>query len=200
MTGTSEFGEVSFTLSDLLVAAYNITANTYGTPVSAALGQTLDIDPEHDTDKLPAYGVTGRLLSVTRGAKIKIGHGGVDVDFLAVTGGVSNYTSNLTPNQRRRTRYPAGGAGLPYFGAIGVTATDDGGIAAVGLQACKLDKFPKFTADGKTNKFNMSESEGYAIPIAISGSLYLMTVRTYETASLWTAPANGTDFLAFFSA
>lgn len=182
------------------MAAYNITANTYGTPISAAIGQTLEVDPEHDTDKLPGYGVTMRLLSVARGAKIKIGMGGVDVDFLAVTAGVSNYTSNLTPNQRRRTRFPAGGAGLPYFGAIGLTPTDDGGVAAIGLQGCKLDKYPKYTADGKTNKFNMSEIEGYAIPVAISSVLYLMTVRTYETAALWTAPASGADFLAFFAA
>jgi hypothetical protein len=200
MPGTSEFAEVSYTLSDLVVAAYDITANTYGTPISAAIGQSLEVDAEHDTDKLQGYGVTMRLLSVPRGAKIKLGMGGVDFDFLAAVAGISNYLSNLSPNQQGRSRFPAGGSGLPYFGAIGVSATDDGGLAAIGLQACKLDKYPTWTADGKTNKFNMSEVNGYAVPVAIGGSLYLHTVRRYQQASLWTPPTTGAEFLAFFTA
>ena len=200
MPGVFEFGEVNYTLSDLIVAAYNKTANTYGTPATMASGQTLEVDSEHDTDKLQGYGVTTGLLSVARGAKLKFGGGGVDTDVMALISGISNYTSGLTPNQMRRSRFPAGGAGLPYFGCIGVGPTDDGGILAVGLQACKLDKFPPFKFDGKTNKFNMWECDGYAMPILISGSYFLHCARYYETASQWVAPTTGANFLAFFTA
>lgn len=199
MTGTLEFSEVSFTLTDLLVAAYNITANTYGTPASMAVGQTLEVESDHDTDKLAGYGAYRRLLSVAKGAKLKFGGGGIDSNVVAILAGATNSTSGTTPNQRRRQLFSAGGGGLPYFGVIGVAATDDGGLALIGLQCCKLDKYPTIKADGKENKFNMWESEGYAIPIAVSGSDYLFHKQDQETASNWTTPSTGANFLAFFT-
>lgn len=200
MPGTSEFGEISYTLTDCLISPYNKVANTFGAVTSLAVGQTVEIEPEADNDQLRGYGVKSALLSVIVGAKLKVGMGGVDISALAAMAGVSNYTSGLTPNQKRRTRFGAGGGGLPYFGLIGVTATDDGGYMACGLQACKLNTYPKYTLDGKENKFNMSETEGYAIPINIGGVAYLMTGRTFETPGDWTAPTDAASFLAFFSA
>lgn len=200
MPGTFEFAENNFTLSDCIVAVYNKTANTYGTVDSLASGQTVDVDYDTDNDQQRGYGVVTGVLSVVVGAKLKIAAGGLDFSCLAIMAGVSNYTSNLTPNQRRRTRGPAGGGGLPYFGLIGVGPTDDGGLAAIGFQCCKLNQYPKFTLNGKDNKFNVSEMEGYAIPVNISNASYLPTIRTYETSSLWTAPNDAASFLAFFTA
>jgi hypothetical protein len=137
---------------------------------------------------------------VVVGSKLKIGMGGVDFSVIAIMGGTSTYTSGLTPNQMRRGLWPAGGAGLSYFGMIGVMATDDGGVLALGLQCCKLNTHPKFTFDGKENKFNMSETEGYAVPVDIASVSYLMVTRNYETASGYTAPTTGANFLTFFSA
>ena len=187
-----------FSLSDVLVAALNITAGTFSTPASLASGQTLEIEPEHDTDQLRGYGVKTRLLSIPVGCKIKVGAGGIDFSVLAIMGGISNYTSGLTPNQKRRNRFPAG-TSLPYFGAIGTCPTDDGGLMAIGLYACKLDKYPTFSNDGKENKFNIWESEGYAIPFVISSTYYLMIAREYETPGDYTTPADGTAFGAFFT-
>jgi hypothetical protein len=167
---------------------------------SLAVGQTVEIEPEADNDQLRGYGVKTALLSVIVGAKTKIGMGGVDISVLAILAGVSNYTSGLTPNQKRRTRFGAGGGGLPYFGLIGVTATDDGGYMALGLQCNKLNTFPKYTLDGKENKFNLSETEAYAVPVNISSVAYLMTGRTFETPGDWTAPTDAASFLAFFTA
>jgi len=198
--GTREFAEIAYTLTDCIVAAYSKTLNSYSTPIALADGQMIEIEPEADNDKLPSYGVTGALLSVLRGAKVKLGAGGVDFDAFAAMTGMSNYTSGLTPNQKRTTRVRAGGSGLPYFGVIGVAPTDDGGLEAVGLQCVKLDAFPKFTLDGKANKFNMSETDGYAIPIAVASVLELIQIESYEQASMWTAPATGANFLAFFTA
>lgn len=200
MPGTREFAELSYTLTDCIVAAYNKTANSYSTPIALADGQMIEIEAEADTDQLRSYGKKKALLTVTIGAKIKVGAGGVDFDAFAVMTGMSNYTSGLTPNQKRTTRVSAGGAGLPYFGVIGVSATDDGGLAAVGLQCCKLNAFPKFMLDGNENKFNMSETEGYAVPVAVSGNDELMQIETYELAANWTAPNSGANFLTFFSA
>lgn len=200
MPGTPDYAEIQYTLSDLIVAEYSKTANTYGVVESLANGQTLDVEPENDTDQLRGYGKVSALLSVNIGAKLKLSAGGVDAGAFQIMTGTSNYTSGTTPNRMRRQRFQSGGAGLPYFGAIGVAPTDDGGKVAVGLQACKLNAHPKFSMNGKENKFNMQEIEGYAIPIAISGTDIVMTVRYFETASDWVAPTTAATFLAFFSA
>lgn len=199
MPGTFEFAEVSYTLTDCIVAAYNKTANTYGVPAALASGHIVEVEPEADTDQLRGYGVKTALLSVVVGAKITFGAGGVDANVMAIVSGASNATSGSDPNQVRVQKWGAGGAGLPYFGLIGVAATDDGGVKIVGLQCCKLDTHPKYTMDGKENKFNTSETSGYAIPIAISSASILMVTRDVQTASGWVAPLVGANFLNFFT-
>jgi hypothetical protein len=200
MPGTLEFSEASLTLSDLLVAAYNISANTYGTPASMAVGQTLEIDWDFDNDDLVGYGATSRISSVPRAAKLKFGGGGVDSNIMAIIAGISNATSLATAHRRRRQLFGAGNQ-LPYFGCIGVADTDDGGVCVLGLQSCKLSKYPTFKADGKTNKFNMWESDGKATQVAIGGVNYFLVKQDYETKADWTAvlPATGANFLAFFT-
>jgi len=199
MAGVFELGEKLYTLDNLTIAAYSITANTYGTSQDLTSGQTFSIQAEADNDKLMGYGVSTALLSVIRGAKIKFGAGGFDRSIMAIIANISNATSNSTPNRIVRTLFPAGGAGLPYWGAIATGPTDDGGRFAVGCQAVKLDKYPDFTLDGKTNKYNVVDTDGYAIPIAVAGTSYLMHAKTYETASGYTAPTDGASFLAFFT-
>lgn len=199
MPGTFEFAEVSYTLTDCIVAAYNKTANTYGVPAALASGQIVEIEAEADNDELRGYGKKTAKLSVITGAKIKFGAGGIDSNVMAIVGGITNSTSGTTPNQVRVQKWGAGGAGLPYWGLIGTAATDDGGLKIVGLQCCKLDTFPKFTLDGKENKFNVSETDGSAIPIDISSVSYLMVTRDVETASGWVAPLVGANFLNFFT-
>lgn len=195
MPGTHSFAEIGYSLTDLIVAKYSKTEDLYETPIALADGQTMDVDPENDTDQLRGYGVKTALLSINVGAKITLGQGGMHTQALqAITGAVTN-TSGTTPNRVVTINFPAGGAGLPYWGAIGVMATDDGGLIVVGLRAIKLDKYPKITLDGKENKFNVPESDGYAIPIS---SLCIREKR-YETASDWTAPTTGADFKAFFT-
>lgn len=198
MPGTLEFSEAAITLSDLVVAAYTFSTDTYGTPVSMAVGQTLEIDWDHDTDPLVGYGKTYRYSSIARAAKLKFSGGGVDSNVIAIIAGASNDTSGTTPHQVRRMKYKAG-AQLPYFGAIGVGLADDGGLILCGLQACKLGKNPKYTLDGKTNKFNMWESDGMAVAVPQGGIDYFLHVQALESLSDWTVPANGTDFKAFFT-
>lgn len=199
MPGSTEFAEISYTLTDCIVAAYNKTANTYGVPAALANGQIVEIEAEADNDQLRGYGKKTALLSVAVGAKIKVGAGGVDSNVVAIWSGSTNATSGTTPNQVRTMKFPAGGAGLPYWGIIGTAATDDGGLKIIGLQCCKLDTHPKYTLDGKENKFNVSETDGYAIPIDISSVSYLMVVKDVETASAWVAPLVGANFLNFFT-
>lgn len=198
MPGTLEFSEAVITLSDLVVAPYTLSTDTYGTPASMAVGQTLDIDWEFDTDPLVGYGKTYRYSSIARAAKLKFSGGGVDSNVIAIIAGTSNATSSTTPNQRRRMLFKAGSQ-MPYFGAIGVGLTDDGGLLLAGLQACKLGKYPKYTLDGKTNKFNMWESDGMAVAVPQGGIDYFLHVQALESLSDWTVPANGTDFKKFFT-
>jgi hypothetical protein len=199
MPGTREFGEVQYTLTDVIVAAYDKSADTYGTPAALAGGQLVDVEPEADNDQLPAYGYTEELLSVVRHAKVKFGAGGVDRSVLAIVNGVANATSGSGDTQHATTRFVAGGSGLPYFGLIGVGATTDGGVAVVGLPGVKLNTFMKFMLDGKENKFNTSEVEGMAIPILLGTSPQLMVVKSIRTAGAWVAPTSGANFKAFFA-
>lgn len=198
--GTQEFGEVLYLLTDLIVASYNSVSDTFGTPVSLAVGQLLSIEPEADNDQLRNYGVKSDLLSVPVGAKITLGGGAIDRDALVAIGGAANYTSGLTPNQVVTTDWKAGEDGeLPYFGVIGVARGLNSVVVAAGIQKCKLNMQPKYTLDGKENKFNLQEIEGYASPVERSNVWMLVRTKTYETASLWTAPASGSDFKAFFT-
>lgn len=195
MPGTSEFGEIAYTLTDLIVAYYDKINDLYGTPSAMAVGQQLVVDPQSDTDELRSFGVIGELLSVPTHAKLTLDAGGVDFSAFAAITGDNTVTSGSSPNQRRTQDRAAGGQGLPYFGVIGVGATTGGGVAIVGLRCCMLDKKPKYVLDGKANKFNMSSAEGKAIPLAGK----LERLRQYQTASDWTAPATGSDFKNFFS-
>lgn len=191
-----QFAEVSYTLTDLIVAAYNINDGSYGTPARFADGQLLVSEPEADTDKLRGYGQYTRGLTVPIGARTQLKGGGVDFDVLAIIAAANIESSGSAPNRVRTVRFPVGGSGLPYFGVIGVSATDDGGVAVIGLEAVKLDTVPKYTMDGEANKFNIFETAGYAFPQTAG---VLETLKTYETASDWTRPVDGAAFKAFFS-
>jgi len=202
MAGTSEFGERSLTLTDCLVATFSPTttfASAFGTPASLAIGQTMEIDFEADTDELVGYGYTQALLTVIRGGKLKISQGGVDRSVLAILAGISNSTSGSGAAQVAKSVFAASGTSLPYWGAIGLAATDDGGYAAFGICGCMLDKFPAFTLDGKDNKFNMSETEGRFMPITISSVSTVLVIKTIQDRTTWNAPATGGAFATFFS-
>lgn len=189
------FGEVAYTLTHLLVASYNIVANTYGTPVAIADGQMFVAEPEADTDKLRGYGKFTRGLSVPIGTKLTLKAGGMDFEAFKIIAGATVTTSGVSPNQIKKVTFGAGGAGLPYFGVLGVSATDDGGVAVIGLQAVKLDSVPKYEQDGEQNKFNVWETAGYAFP---QGSI-LETLKLYESAAGFEAPDTGAEFLAWFT-
>jgi hypothetical protein len=198
--GAQEFGEVIYLCTNIIVASYNSVTDTFGTPISLAVGQMLTVEPEADTDQLRTYGVVGDVLSVPTGAKITLGAGAIDRDALGAIGGAANYTSGLTPNRVVTTDWKMGEDGeLPYFGAIGTARGTNGVLVAVGIQKAKLNVQPKYTLDGKENKFNLLEIEGYAAPVERSNIWMGVRTKTYETASDFTAPADATAFKAFFT-
>lgn len=199
MPGTFEFGEKIISLTDIFVSKYNITANTYNVVATCAAAQTIKVEPQADNDTLKGSGASIARLAIVTDAKVTFGIGAMDRSVFTEICGSTNTTSNSTPNRRVRVRFQAGGAGLPYFGIIGTGPTDDGGLVAIGLQCVKLDRFPDATFDGKANKFNMSETGGMALPVLVSSSNDLIHVKTYETSTDFTAPADATAFLAFFT-
>lgn len=190
-----EFAEISYTLVDLVVARYNKNTGAYGTPERVEDGQMFVAEPESDNDKLRGYGVYTEGLSVPIGCKISLSMGGVDFSVLGIIAAITSASSGTTPNQVRTVDTPAGGSGLPYFGVLGVAATEDGGTVIMGHKRVKLDAVPKYTMDGTQNKFNLSEAAGYSFPE--NGKLH--RIKAHETAANWTRPADGTAFAAFFS-
>ena len=152
-------------------------------------------EPEHDTDQLRGYGKKTRGLSVPVGTKVSGKMGGVDFSALVIIAGATRTPSGTTPNQVSDIRFPAGGQGMGYFGVIGVSATDTGGVAVIGHAAVMLDAIPKWTMDGEANKFNVSEFAGYSYPQNDD----LFVLKPYETASDWDMPTTGEEFAAFFA-
>jgi len=199
MAGQFSYADVVYTLADIYMSAYNFNANTYSDTIGQiAAPQTVTADPEHDTDTLAGKGRNQRRLSVLKGIVTTFKLGGLDIAAkIIMTGGTQN-DSLTTPNRQRQFGVAAGGAGLPYFGAICTGPTDDGGLWTAGFQCLKLDKVPGFTLDGETNKFSMSEVGGYALPIDIDDVPYAMRERAYETAGDFVAPTDGAGFLAYF--
>ena len=192
LVDSHDFGEVMYTLTSLIVAAYNPTANTYGTPEMIADGQMLGVEPEADNDKLRGYGQNRRGLSVVIGAKVSFKAGGIDFSALSLMCNVVNTTTGASGSQVRRTPMVGGGNGLPYFGAIGVGAVDGGGVAVIGVPMIKLDTYPKYELNGETNKFILWETAGYAfIP---SGLTYPYVLEEHETAATWVPPTTGSAF------
>lgn len=189
-----EFGEVMFTLSGLIVASYNPIADTYGTPAVVSGGQTLDVEPEADTDQLREYGSIVELLAVIKGAKLKLSAGGYDYSVFAILSGFAETISGTDPNQKRTMKVKTGGSGMKYFGAIGEGEATDGSKVLVGLPKAMLNTFPKAMFNGTENKFSTSETEGYA---AGNPSRDVMVLQTWQSG--WTRPADGTAFKTFFA-
>lgn len=190
------FGEVMYTLSGLIVARYNPTLNTYGTPVLVSGGQTLDIEPEADNDQLREYGQKVEGLAVIVGAKLKFSAGGYDYSAFSAITGFDEVITGTEGDYSRKLRVKAGGHGLLYFGAIGEGQTTDGSIALVGIPKGQLNTFPKASYNGQENKFSMSETEGYGYA---NPNQDVMILDTEQNPENWVRPTTGTEFGAFFA-
>lgn len=201
MQGTLAFAELIYCLSGMIVAAYNDVTDTYSTPVAVTFGNQLIVEPEADTDKLRGYGAIAATLAIPIGAKLTFGAGSVDKDVMVVVAGYNFYNSGVTPNQVYTEDLRSGGDGdLPRFGVIASGLSTAGGLLVLGLNSCQLDAPPKFSLDGKENKFNMSEVGGYAVSVLRSTKQQLWRRKFYETASDFTVPNSGANFKAFFTA
>lgn len=194
----SEFGEVAFSLVELIVADYN--SGAYDTPASLDKDQKMEIEFTADNDELRDSGAIVDFLSVVTSGSFTLGMGGVDHSVLAILTGTSTSTSGTTPNQVRTHDFSAGAANaLPYFGFIGVGRATNGAYVAVGCPKAILDTFPMWSLDGTTNAFVISETSGKcAADNALSDMV--VRVRSYETSSDYTTPADAAAFLAFFNA
>ncbi len=195
---TFSHGEVPYSLVEILIAAYTRSTDEYGTPLSLEADQIFEVDPQADTDQMRDSGGVARFLSVKTHATTRIQGGGMSFAALGVMiGAVETDNSSSTPNLVRTLSKRNAGLILPYFGAIGVAPSDDGSLLVCGLRAVMLDKEPKFTFDGTSNKFNVAEMAGNAASIGGVVDHW----KSYETLALWTAnkPASGAEFLAWFS-
>lgn len=178
-----EFGEVAFTLTELVVATYNITTGAVGSAVPIEDGQTLDITPMGDTDELKAFGRIKHMLSIPTHAEFKGGYGGISRSALAVITGNAEVESGTTPSRTFFQNMVAGGV-LPYFAIAGRALVEGGGSLAVGLKACMLDKLPAISFDGKANKFIVSEFSGRSLAAADDTLIYMMGLETAAALDL----------------
>jgi hypothetical protein len=197
--GTFAYGEVAYTLIDLLVASCDVVDDTYGTPESVPAGRSVEVSFEHDNNVMPGYGRIVRRNSIEKSASLSIGAGGVPHAALAIMMGASIGESGSTPNRLRTMHTVAGGAGMPYFGMIAVAATDDGGVFVVALRACMLNARPTINIDGENNTFVMSDAEAAGDAPFTDGIIAIS--RSYESLDDWltVSPEDGTEFKALFT-
>lgn len=183
-----------FTLQSLMIASFNITADTYGTPYDLDADQILEFDPQADTDMMRDSGAVTRLLTVMTHANFTITQGGIDMLVLGtMVNGVSG-ESYFEPE--------AGQGGLKYFGVLGVASLDNDGVIVGGLRACKLDTAPMLKMDGQANKFSVSDMKGKAIAVTANSVNRIYRFKRYASRAAWDAakPTDGATFATWLKA
>ena len=191
-------GENPYSLIEIILTGYTRSTNSYSdTIVSLDADQVFDVDPQHDTDDQRDSGGISAVLSVKTHSVVKVGYGGLSFNALATMIGATVAESGSGATLVRTLTKRATGTILPYFGAIGVSPSEDGSVLVCGLRAIMLDKEPQVTFDGKTNKFLMNEGQGKAVSIGGMVDHW----KAYATQALWDAakPTDGATFLAWFS-
>ena len=194
------FGELFYTLTNLVVATYNTETDVWGLPTFLQDGRMFGIEPEADTDKLASYGTFAEGLTVLKGATLKFAGGGLDWEVLQRIATMDYSESGLSGNRKRRAIVNAGGGGMGYFSAIGEAATTTGGVAVFGMRKVKINNFPNIQLDGESNKFSSWETEGYGFTTRLGDGTYELFVHeTYEDPADWTRPATANDMGTFFN-
>jgi hypothetical protein len=187
------YGETVFTLTNLIVAAWD--GANYGAPVTVGHRQKMNIEPQFDTDTIKAGGMMRAALSVATHNTFTLEYAKLQSTVLAVIAGETPSTSGVTPSQKTAFGLVGGGAGMPYFGVIGVFASEDGGNILVGLPLCKLDKYPAMGND--QNQFAVYSVSGTGIANEVSSApSQLVFFEQNETAA--TAPADAAAVDTFF--
>lgn len=153
-----------YTLTDLRVARWDGTQ--YGTVVSLAEGQTLEFEPQADTDQKKSYGLMTRLLSVFTHININIGLGLIQANAWWVMVGVEQSETGNSGDKTQSLGVDGGGAGLPYFGVVGNFASDDAGDVVIGIPRVKLDAPPALSSE--QNQFILPESSAVGIANTLS--------------------------------
>lgn len=176
---TVNYGDVVFTLIDLKVAPW-LAGNTYS-PTAVTLGYSseMSFQVNSDTDQIKAFGMLVELLAVITHAEGKIKNAAVDSEATYVLSGFATTSSGTTPSRTGTLDILGGGAGLPYFGAVGAFAGLNGAGILVGIRKCKLDTIPGWTVE--QNKFRMAET-GFKGIVPDTSTRSLLKIRKYETA------------------
>ena len=209
MAGKFGYGELPNTFQDAWICTANIAGATVsytGAPIKIALVQMLDLDWVTENPELRGGGVLSRVGTILKGNTFTIRCGGIDIDaFNLMTGAKFGYSgakgTEHNPGTRWRSYIELGRSGLPYFGLIAKSSTDDGGVFVLGLVAAKLDNPGKFSLNGETDDYAMSESAGRSIsmPVESNGEPVSLVMRGYKAASNFTEPTTNTNFLSTFS-
>lgn len=185
------FADVIYTITDIRVAKLLASGSYHTTSFSLLLGSEMSFSFSADNDQIKSYGLLAALLSIITGVEGTLKQASIDRDGIYVLTGTDAESSGSTPNQQVTMDVLAGGAGLPYFGAVGNFAADDGGNALVGLRKCKLDTWPAWTVE--QNRFRITDTPFKAIPIDTT-TRKLVRIRPYETAT--SIPSDINSFFA----
>ena len=200
--GTYGFAEVPFVFDELHVMTHDPDAATYsGTVISAAGPQRMGFTGETHNPEAEVGGTTFRYATLLRRYNVTLELLGVDIQLhKVITGGTEEL--NTAADQRNFFIEVGGSGGLPWFGALGFGATDDGGAFAVAVPQVKLSNVPGFDLTGNTVEYSTGSIDGMALPSRIrgvSGRRYAVAIRLYDKLGDLVIPDSPDTFKAFFT-
>ena len=198
--GTYGFAEIPFVFDELHVMTHDPDAATYsGDVISAAGPQRMGFTGETHNPEAEVGGTTFRYATLLRRYNVTLELLGVDIQLhKVITGGTEEL--NTAADQRNFFIEVGGSGGLPWFGALGFGATDDGGAFAVLVPQVKLSNVPGFDLTGNTVEYSTGSIDGMALPSRIRGAgepVFSVQIRTFDDLADLAIPVDAAEFKAF---
>lgn len=179
-----------YTVSRITVAAWDFTAEAYGTPASFNSAQGINVDPQLDTDMLKNYGAMERALSILTHYEGAVVRAGIDAAVQMIVEGITSSLSGST----RQVLGMAGGVNAPYFGLIAHLPMDDGYVMLWGHPLCMAAS--QMAIEIEQNKFALPEFKYNALRLRIANGNTFPIAKPIVYAS---DPGAITDFKGFFA-
>lgn len=174
-----------FSVRAFSVAAYNPLTETWGTPQAVINLDTIQFDPQHDTDLLKILGANEASLAVLTHTMMKATFGGVDWATMAIMAGMDDDSSGGASNINDLI---GGGQGLPYFGSVAAMPLEGGGDFHVYTPFAQLQKYPPLAFE--QNKFARPQIDIVGLRLRLADNSLYMVQRWKVYPSTTTLPAN----------
>lgn len=189
------YGDTLYNAQAVSVAALT-SDNSYSAPVPLRKLEQFRFAFEADTDEIQTGGLMTDLLTVTTHGTATLSNAAFNYEaLLAMLGtAVVGSESGSTPNQSATVDLLVGGAGLGYFGLIGLFTSQDGANVLAGLPKAMLTEVPGV---------NVGQNQFRRVDVPLRFIAPSTTVRKacriVLNESAASVPTDASGFAAFFN-